>query len=91
MIGIESFECSACDTLELAGTDGRHFYAVGTGLTWREALGRAYKVACAVSFPNKIFKVNLFGYSSPSICDSNLDFLLPKMIQKGIIPLNYPK
>ncbi len=86
VIGIEVFDCGVCDVLELAGDDGRHLYAVGTGDTWREALTRAYHVAQTVDFPNKVYKINLFGFNSPNMCDSNLDVLLPSLLAKGILP-----
>jgi phosphoribosylamine-glycine ligase len=87
LIAIEAFDCSTCDVLELAGSDGRHFYAVGTGATWREALGNAYTVARTVDYPNKVYKVNLFGFDSPYMCDSNMDALLPTLVKKGVILL----
>ena len=86
VIGIEVFDCPECKCLELAGHAGRHLYAVGTGLTWREALNRAYNVCRTISYPNKIFKINLFGIESPNMADSDLDALLPNLQSIMILP-----
>jgi phosphoribosylamine-glycine ligase len=91
LIGMEVFDCSNCEVLELAGSTGRHLYAVGTGNTWREAMRNAYNVCETVSFPNKVYKQNLFGYTAPVMCDSNLDELLPRLVEKGVLLCPVPK
>lgn len=74
---IETYYDKDKDIMYLSGDYGRHMYSIGLANTWQDALSNAYDGCRAVTYPNKVYKTNLFGLYYPDAADVKLDKLWP--------------